>query len=60
MFFCDRHLAWQNQLEFQEKQIPIYEKTQQNGKIKQAFFFDPDGKGTDTFIWTYYLGFYLA
>eukprot|EP01018_Ginkgo_biloba_P023983 Gb_09633 [translate_table: standard] len=25
-----------------EKGIPIYEKTQQGGKIKQAFFFDPD------------------
>ena len=24
--------------------IPIFEKTQQDGRIKQAFFFDPDGE----------------
>lgn len=34
-----------------EKQIPVYEKTQQNGKIKQAFFFDPDGNGLEIGNW---------
>ncbi|MCO5563846.1 hypothetical protein L7F22_017495 [Adiantum nelumboides] len=34
-----------------ERQIPIYEKSQQNGKIKQAFFFDPDGNGLEIGNW---------
>lgn len=28
----------------QEKGIETFEKTQPDGKTKQAFFFDPDGK----------------
>lgn len=35
-----------------EMQIPIYEKTQQNGRIKQAFFFDPDGNGLEIGNWS--------
>jgi len=34
-----------------EKGIPIYEKTQQEGKIKQVFFFDPDGNGLEVGNW---------
>uniref|UniRef100_A0A0C9S579 TSA: Wollemia nobilis Ref_Wollemi_Transcript_21687_1028 transcribed RNA sequence n=1 Tax=Wollemia nobilis TaxID=56998 RepID=A0A0C9S579_9CONI len=30
-----------------EKGIPAYEKTQQGGKLKQVFFFDPDGNGLE-------------
>lgn len=28
----------------QDKGIEVFEKTQPDGKTKQAFFFDPDGK----------------
>ncbi|BBN11965.1 hypothetical protein MPTK1_5g16330 [Marchantia polymorpha subsp. ruderalis] len=34
-----------------EKSIPYYEKTQQEGRIKQAFFFDPDGNGLEIGNW---------
>ncbi|KAJ7514087.1 hypothetical protein O6H91_23G027000 [Diphasiastrum complanatum] len=34
-----------------EKNIQIFEKTQQDGKIKQAFFFDPDGNGLEIGNW---------
>ncbi|KAL3692034.1 hypothetical protein R1sor_005685 [Riccia sorocarpa] len=34
-----------------EKSIPYFEKTQQEGKIKQAFFFDPDGNGLEIGNW---------
>ncbi|KAH6559144.1 hypothetical protein KP509_1Z025600 [Ceratopteris richardii] len=34
-----------------ERQIPFFEKTQQNGKIRQAFFFDPDGNGLEIGNW---------
>jgi len=34
-----------------EKGIPIYEKTQQEGKIKQVFFCDPDGNGLEVGNW---------
>jgi hypothetical protein len=27
----------------QDKKIEYFEKTQQEGKVKQCFFFDPDG-----------------
>jgi catechol 2,3-dioxygenase-like lactoylglutathione lyase family enzyme len=28
-----------------ERNVQYFEKTQQDGKVKQAFFFDPDGDG---------------
>lgn len=34
-----------------EKQIKYFEKTQQEGTIKQCFFFDPDGNGLEIGNW---------
>ncbi|CAM6083910.1 unnamed protein product [Calypogeia fissa] len=34
-----------------EKRIPYFEKTQQEGTIKQCFFFDPDGNGLEIGNW---------
>lgn len=35
---------------FQEKGIETFEKTQPDGKTKQVFFFDPDGKSALKFF----------
>jgi hypothetical protein len=32
----------------QERNVQYFEKTQQDGKVKQAFFFDPDGMSQST------------
>jgi len=34
-----------------EKGIPFHEVTQQEGKIKQVFFYDPDGNGVEVGNW---------
>ncbi|KAF8388072.1 hypothetical protein HHK36_026738 [Tetracentron sinense] len=34
-----------------EKGIQVFEKTQPDGKTKQAFFFDPDGNGLEVGSW---------
>ncbi|XP_024516068.1 uncharacterized protein LOC9648878 [Selaginella moellendorffii] len=34
-----------------DRGIEIFEKTQQDGKIKQAFFYDPEGNGIEIGNW---------
>jgi len=34
-----------------ERNVQYFEKTQQDGKVKQAFFFDPDGNGLEIGNW---------
>ncbi|KAL5712606.1 hypothetical protein ACHQM5_014760 [Ranunculus cassubicifolius] len=35
-----------------DKGIEVFEKTQPDGKTKQAFFFDPDGNGLEVGSWS--------